>query len=128
MEFDREHRHYNSLNSKERGCGQGQNRTAATMIFSPLTVAGLCVPIGRYWYLFKRLTAVSAGRFDRFVHIVTYSSGKVVAKSDRARPLLQNEMRTTFRGHPIFWKTYPVFLTTVEIRPRNFGVNIRSSG
>src|SRR5215510_7091602 len=52
-----------------------------TRIFSPLTVAGLCVPIGRYMYLFKRLTAVSAGRFYRFVHIVTYSSGKVVAKS-----------------------------------------------
>jgi hypothetical protein len=34
----------------------------------------------RYWYLFKRLTAVSAGRFYRFEHIVTYSSGKVVAK------------------------------------------------
>jgi len=32
------------------------------------------VTIGRYWYLFKRLTAVSAGR-------VSYSSGKVVAKS-----------------------------------------------
>src|SRR5262249_30364464 len=40
-----------------------------------------CVPIGHYWYLFKRLTAVSSRRFYRFVHIVTYSSGKVVAKS-----------------------------------------------
>jgi hypothetical protein len=27
-----------------------------TRIFSPLAVAGLCVTIGRYWYLFKRLT------------------------------------------------------------------------
>ena len=45
-------------------------------------VAGLSVTIGRYWYLFKRLTAVSAGRFYRFEHIVAYSSGKVVAKSD----------------------------------------------
>jgi hypothetical protein len=51
-----------------------------TRIFSPLAVAGLCVTIGRYWYLFKRLTAVSAGRFYRFEHIVTYSSGKVIAK------------------------------------------------
>jgi hypothetical protein len=51
-----------------------------TRIFSPLTVAGLCVTIGRYWYLFKRLTAVSGGRFYRFEHIDTYSSGKVVAK------------------------------------------------
>jgi hypothetical protein len=52
-----------------------------TRIFSPLLIAGLSVAIGRYWYLFKRLTAVSAGRFYRFEHIVTYSSGKVVAKS-----------------------------------------------
>ena len=37
-------------------------------------MARLCVTIGRYWYLFKRLTAVSAGRFYRFEHIVTYSS------------------------------------------------------
>jgi hypothetical protein len=51
-----------------------------TRIFSPLAGAGLCVPIGRYMYLFKRLTAVSAGRFYRFEYIVTYSSGKVVAK------------------------------------------------
>src|SRR5262249_21272077 len=28
------------------------------------------VTIGRYWYLFKRLTAVSAKRFYRFEHIV----------------------------------------------------------
>ena len=47
---------------------------------SPLAVAGLCITIGRYWYLFKRLTAVSGGRFYRFEHTVTYSSGKVVAK------------------------------------------------
>src|SRR5262244_3585806 len=52
-----------------------------TRIFSPLAVARLCVTIGHCWYLFKRLTAVSAGRFYRFEHIVTYSSGKVVAKS-----------------------------------------------
>ena len=29
-----------------------------------------CVTIGRYWYLFKRLMAVSAGRFYRFEQIV----------------------------------------------------------
>ena len=52
-----------------------------TRIFSPHTVPRLCVTIGRYWYLFKRLMAVSARRFYRFEHIVTYSSGKVVAKS-----------------------------------------------
>jgi hypothetical protein len=52
----------------------------ATRIFSPLAVAGLYVTIGRYWYLFKRLTPVFGARFYRFEHIVTYSSGKVVAK------------------------------------------------
>ena len=49
---------------------------SAMRIFSPLAVAGLCVTIGRYWYLFKRLTAVSAGRFYRFEHIATRSSFK----------------------------------------------------
>src|SRR5262245_43456906 len=51
-----------------------------TSIFSPHAVAGLCVTIGRYWYLFKRLTAVSAGRFYRFEHIVSYSSFKAHSK------------------------------------------------
>ena len=53
---------------------------AGKRIFSPHAVAGLCVTIGRYWYLFKRLTVVSASRFYRFEHIVAYSSGKVVGK------------------------------------------------
>ena len=53
---------------------------AGTRIFSPHAVAGLCVTIGRYWYLFKPSTAVSAGRFYRFEHIVSYSSFKVLAK------------------------------------------------
>jgi hypothetical protein len=43
---------------EEFGYGQGRNRTADTTIFSPHAVARLCVTIGRYWYLFKRLTAV----------------------------------------------------------------------
>jgi hypothetical protein len=38
--------------------------------FSPLAGARLCDTIGRYMYLFKRLTAVSARRFYRFEHIV----------------------------------------------------------
>jgi len=42
--------------------------------------AGPCVTIGRYVYLSKRLTAVLTGRFYRFEHIVSYSSGKVVGK------------------------------------------------
>src|SRR4029453_5820423 len=33
-----------------------------------------------YVYLSKRLTVLPASRFYRFVHIVTYSSGKVVGK------------------------------------------------
>ena len=80
MELGRESGEKIVLILKGFWCGQGQNRTADTRIFSPLAVAGLCVTIGRYWYLFKRLTAVSAGRFYRFEHIDTYSSGKVVAK------------------------------------------------
>jgi len=55
-------------------------RGGGTRIFSPLAVAGLCDTIGRYVYLSKRLTTVPAGRFYRLVHIVTYSSGKVIAK------------------------------------------------
>ena len=35
-----------------------QNRTADTRIFSPVTVAELCDTIGRYVYLFNRLTAL----------------------------------------------------------------------
>jgi hypothetical protein len=37
----------------------------------------LSVAIG---ILFKHLTAISAGQYYRFEHIVPYSSGKVVAK------------------------------------------------
>ena len=58
MELNRDRRGSNWLNFKERGYGQGQNRTADTRIFSPLAVAGLCDTIGRYLYLFKRLTRV----------------------------------------------------------------------
>ena len=80
MQSSRERRACNWLNSKEIRCGQGQNRTADTRIFSPLPVAGLCVTIGRYWYLFKRLASVRSHLIYRFEHIVAYSSGKVVAK------------------------------------------------
>ena len=51
-----------------------------TRIFSFLAGAGLYDTIGRYVYLFKRLTPVLASRFYRFEHIVSYSSGKVVGK------------------------------------------------
>jgi hypothetical protein len=77
---DRELRSFKLAGTLGKKCGQGQNRTAATRIFSPLSVAGLCDTIGRYVYLFKRLTAVRAGRFYRFEHIMTYSSGKVAGK------------------------------------------------
>ena len=61
-------------------------------IFSPLTVPRLCDTIGRYMYLFKRLAGLSAGRFYRFEHIVTDSSGEVVAKS--GHPVLNYRIRT----------------------------------
>src|SRR5882757_10066046 len=70
----------NELKNKKLNGGQGRSRTADTRIFSPLAVPRLCVTIGRYVYLFERLTPVPAGRFYRFEHIVSYSSGKVVAK------------------------------------------------
>ena len=47
MELNRDRRGSNWLNFKERGYGQGQNRTADTRIFSPAMVAGLSVTIGR---------------------------------------------------------------------------------
>ena len=110
------HRDRNSILAHSEMLSNQDATPPDTRIFSPLAVAGLCVPIGRYWYLFKRLTAVSAGRFYRFEHIVTYSSGKVVAKSDRPHPYIargDNLSRSSY-----FWKSYPVFLTTVESRPR----------
>ena len=51
-----ERRAYNWLNLRRGNeCGQGQNRTADTRIFSPHTVAGLCVTIGHQVNEFKRL-------------------------------------------------------------------------
>src|SRR6476659_5093896 len=64
----------------KENCGQGQNRTADTRIFSPLAVPGLCDTIGRYVYLFERLTPVFRARFYRLEHIVSSSSGKVTGK------------------------------------------------
>ena len=57
-------------------------RTRGLIILLPYRDYVTCDTIDRYWYLSKRLTAVSAGRFYRFEHIDTDSSGKVVAKSD----------------------------------------------
>src|SRR5262249_44940819 len=51
-----------------------------TRIFSPVAVPRLCDTIGRYLHLFNRLTPVWQPSFYRFEHIVSYSSGKVVAK------------------------------------------------
>jgi hypothetical protein len=59
---------------------RGSERFLATRIFSSLAGAGLYDTIGHYMYLFKRLTAVFGGRFYRFEHIVSYSSGKVAGK------------------------------------------------
>ena len=76
----------------------GQNRTADTRIFSPLTVPRLCVTIGHHVYLFKRLTAVSAGRFYRFEHIDTNSSGKVLAKSRKTETMVVKEEFSSITG------------------------------
>jgi hypothetical protein len=40
-----------------------------TRIFSPHAVPTPCVTSGRYWYLFKRLTTLSAGQSYRFEHV-----------------------------------------------------------
>src|SRR5262249_62374901 len=44
-----------------------------TKIIDSLAVPRLCVPIGHYWYLFKRLTAGFVAWYFRFVKIVVYS-------------------------------------------------------
>src|SRR5262245_46310161 len=92
VEMDGGGAHYvNGLSNMDTGaesnqlynCGRSlrKKKAPATRIFSPLAVARLFVAIGHYWYLFKGLTALPARRFYRFEHIVSYSSGKVVAKS-----------------------------------------------
>jgi hypothetical protein len=63
-----------------QACWYRDTTLSDTRIFSPHAVAGLCDTIGRYWYLFKRLTAVSAGRFYRFEQIVACSSFKAHSK------------------------------------------------
>ena len=91
--------------------GKMKNKTSycspAQRIFSPRAVPGLCDTIGRDTigrcvYLFKRLTAVSACRFYRFEHIVSYSSGKVIAKlSNRCQTdasKFREQLATTILG------------------------------
>ena len=51
-----------------------------TRIFSPHTVPRLCVTIGRYLNLFKRLTPVRRLSIYRFEHIVADSSFKALSK------------------------------------------------
>ena len=69
-----------------------------------------------YWYLFKRLTVVSAGLFYRFEHRVTYSSFKAPSKQPPiSRPgcfFLDN------------WKVYALLRftsTAEEARLKGFG-------
>src|SRR5215510_13795850 len=91
-----------------RDCLQ-RTRAPATRIFSPLAVPRLCVPIGHYMYLFKRLTAVFGARYYRFEHIETYSSGKVVAKSaGQQRRKLECHYSQPFQGF-VSWKKYPPY-------------------
>ncbi len=80
MEPNRKRRGWKLFDSEGLENGQGQNRTADTRIFSPLTVPRLYDTICRYLYLFKRLTPVCSPSFSRFEHIAANSSGKVVAK------------------------------------------------
>ena len=81
MELNRDRGGSNWLNPKGSGYGQGQNRTADTRIFSPATVAGLCVTIGRQLNEFNRLKSVHTRSIFRSIHIAADSSGKVVTKS-----------------------------------------------
>ncbi len=57
------------------------NRIADTRIFSPLTVPGLCVTIGRQLNESKPLSALRTRSIFRSKHIAANGSGKVVAKS-----------------------------------------------
>jgi len=72
----------NSNNSENHASRHDPYFCQGKRIFSSLAGAGLYDTIGRHVYLFKRLTVVSAHRFYRFEHIVSYSSGKVVGKVD----------------------------------------------
>ena len=56
MELNRKRRARKLFDFDWLNGGQGRSRTADTRIFSPVTVAGLCVTIGRYLYLFKRFS------------------------------------------------------------------------
>ncbi|HEX7231431.1 MAG TPA: hypothetical protein VF452_13630 [Candidatus Binatia bacterium] len=57
-----------------------------TKIFSYLAGAGLRDTIGRYVYLFERLTTISAGRFYGFERMVSYillgANGETLKKLD----------------------------------------------
>ncbi len=80
MELNRERRACNWLISKKGKCGQGQNRTADTRIFSPGTVLGLCDTIGRQLNESKRVKPLRLRPICRLEHIEANSSGKVVTK------------------------------------------------
>ena len=112
MELNRKRSNCNAWNIRELNGGQGRSRTADTRIFSPLTVPGLCDTIGRYVYLSKRLTVLPASRFYRFVHTVTYSSGKVVGKVGPSRCA-----RIAVAGGDTIERTLFAQQTVEEIRP-----------
>src|SRR5215510_13919429 len=64
--------------------GSGNEGTPPdTSVFSPHAVAGLFVTIGRYWSLFKCLTAVSVGRSYRFEHKVRRSCAREPSPGSR---------------------------------------------
>jgi hypothetical protein len=94
----------NCLNSKERKCGQGQNLTADTRIFSPLRVPALCVTIGRQLNESNSFCWLRYESIYRFEHIVAYGSGKVVAKS-REGSFEISEMTRQSRKRRHFWRS-----------------------
>jgi hypothetical protein len=77
MELSRARSVCKRLKNLRGRCGQGQNRTADTRIFSPLTVPRLCGTIGHHLNLFKRLTPTCSQSISQLEHIAAYSSGKV---------------------------------------------------
>src|SRR6266568_2971547 len=100
MELSRERSARNWLISEREKCGQGQNRTADTRIFSPERVPGLCVTIGRQLNESKRLKRLCSRSICRLEHIDTNSSGKVVAKWLHRRPKADGENATHKQTSP----------------------------
>jgi hypothetical protein len=115
MELSRKRRACNWLNSKEGGCGQGQNRTADMRIFSPDIVPGLCDAIGHQLNEFNSFYWLRYNSISRLEQIAANSSGKVVAKSvspvgpKSSQPNQKGTLTQHFEARLLFlrqWKVY----------------------